>query len=211
MGNKAVDELAKRGADAHRAPEALVQGMKAVASKAHQAIAWIDEVPRVASYYGTWHDVVTCPAPEPVGRRATCRARLAPRLPEAGGHQWHWLGHLFRQGGWRCDKCAAVTRHRDKRSREWCPEGAGLCLDTALCQTVEVVTRSAGAGHFLYAQDDLVWCGRCGFNATMAAHHSKLAEPCRAACAPTQKGAAAQPSAWQTPWVGCRRPAGTFP
>ena len=48
-GNKAADELAKKGAEAHRAPETLVNGLKAVASKAHQAIAWFDEVPRVAS------------------------------------------------------------------------------------------------------------------------------------------------------------------
>ena len=49
-GNKAVDALARQGAEAHRAPEALVQGMAAVASKAHQAVAWIDEVPQVASF-----------------------------------------------------------------------------------------------------------------------------------------------------------------
>ena len=73
--------------------------------------------------------------------------------------------------GWASASLASITRRH-----------------TVLSQTIEVVvTRSAGAGHFLYAQDDLVWCGRCGLNATQAAHNSKLCDPCRTTCVASQR------------------------
>ena len=62
-----------------------------------------------------------------------------------------------------------------------------MCQDPGAAQVLETVVRAAGPWHFMIVHDDLAWCARCGLNATMAAHHTKLGQPCRGVVTRTQR------------------------
>ena len=109
-GNREADCYAKRGAEAHRAPVALSEGVAEVDRLQACVARWACELPKLSALCGRWHDVATCPPPPRCGGRAG-QQRLGPRSPEDGGHQWA----LWQDDAWQCVKCGATTRLKARR------------------------------------------------------------------------------------------------
>jgi len=179
-GNREADRLAKAGANEHRVPDEICDGIRNLEEATAQVLNWVAAIPTHMKHYNQWHDVHTCPPPPKVPK--TDRPKLGPRKPAEGGHEWKYVHDDHR---WRCEGCAARTTTPTARQRQRCTGAPIAEGEPGWIRVIGVTAEYAGPGHNLVRHGRLVWCSRCAHYSTQPERIRELAAQCRRYCPPS--------------------------